>query len=159
GGNRALLFTFDGPDGRFSMLVHNSASPVDLDVPIVLDGVDYGAPFDNLKQAMANAKLERVDLYIGTGGKAIAERVVPLIHPKAYIPIHWDGLWEPFEAGMPWPFSDPALEAYLATVGVKLLKPAQYMDKWRIGRDGVVALPNTVVKRVLGFSDTQAIQE
>ena len=30
GGNRAFLFTVDGPDGRFSWSYQNSASPVDL---------------------------------------------------------------------------------------------------------------------------------
>ncbi len=155
GGNRALLFIADGPQRRLSLFIHDSASPVDLDAPIVLNGVDYGAPIENLKFALADAGLERVDLYIGTGGKAIAERVVPLIRPKAYLPIHWDGLWEPFEAGMPWPFSDPALEAYLTESGVKLLKPAQYMDRWRIGRGGVVPLANARIKQALGFPEAQ----
>ena len=44
GGNRAYLFIVDGPDGRFSWFFNNSASAVDLHVPIVVDGVDYGAP-------------------------------------------------------------------------------------------------------------------
>ena len=58
GGNRAYLFTVDGPDGRFSWFFSNSASAVDLHVPIVIDGVDYGAPIENLKSAMKDAKLD-----------------------------------------------------------------------------------------------------
>jgi hypothetical protein len=57
---------------------------------------------------------------------------------------------------MPWPFSDPADEAYLAKMGVTLLKPVQYMDKWRLDRTGVRAVANTAVKRSLGFTEAQA---
>jgi L-ascorbate metabolism protein UlaG (beta-lactamase superfamily) len=156
GGNRALLFVIDGPRGRFSLFVQNSASPVDLDVPIVIKGIDYGAPIRNLERAFQAARLSHVDLWIGTGGRAIAERVVPVIRPKAYIPIHWDGLWEPFEAGMPWRFDDAALESFLAQSGVQLLKPSQYMDKWRLSAEGVQPQPNAAVKRALGFSAVQS---
>ncbi len=38
GGNRAYLFTVDGPQGRFSWLFQDSASAVDLREPIVVDG-------------------------------------------------------------------------------------------------------------------------
>ena len=62
GGNRGYLFTVDGPQGRFSWFFQNSASAVDLQVPIVIDGVDYGAPLDNLKLAMKDAGLDSVDL-------------------------------------------------------------------------------------------------
>lgn len=156
GGNRAFLFTADGPQGRFSWFYQNSASAVDLHVPIVIGGVDYGAPIENLKAAMRDAGLASVDLWIGTGGRPIAELVVPAIRPKAYIPIHWDGLWEPFEAGMPWPFADAALEAFLAKSGVKLLKPGQYMEKWRLDSAGIRPLANTRVKQALGFSEVQS---
>lgn len=159
GGNRALLFVFDGPQGRFSLFLQNSASPVDLHVPIVLDGVDYGAPIDNLRQAFLATGLPRVDLWIGTGGKPIAERVVPVIKPRAYIPIHWDGLWEPFESGMPWRFEDPALEAYLAQNGVQLLKPRQYMDKWQLSVRGAQPVANTRIKRALGFAEAQSFDQ
>lgn len=156
GGNRGFLFTVDGPQGRYSWYYHNSASAVDLHVPIVVDGVDYGAPIENLKAAMRDAGIDSVDLWIGTGGLAVAQLVVPVLKPKAHIPIHWDGLWQPFEAGMPWPFSDPEDEAYLARSGVTLLKPAQYMDKWRLDRAGIRPIANSGVKRALGFSETQA---
>jgi hypothetical protein len=158
GGNRGFLFTIDGPQGRYSWYYHNSASAVDLHAPIVVDGVDYGAPIENLKAAMRDAGIDAVDLWIGTGGLPVAQLVVPVLKPKAHIPIHWDGLWEPFEQGMPWPFSDPADEAYLAKAGVRLLKPGQYMDKWRLDRSGIRPVPNTAIKRALGFSDVQAFR-
>jgi hypothetical protein len=39
---------------------------------------------------------------------------------------------------------------------VKLLKPGQYMDKWRLDRNGVQPVANTAVKSVLGFPDVQS---
>jgi hypothetical protein len=159
GGNRALLFTFDSDDGPYSLFLHNSASAVDLHVPIVVDGVDYGAPIDNLRRAMADAGLDSVDLWIGTGGLPVARLVAPVVRPKAYLPIHWDGLWEPFDAGLPWPFADTELEAYLAQSGIRLLRPGQYMDKWRLGPRGVEPVANAIVKRRLGFSQAQTFPD
>ena len=156
GGNRGFLFTVDGPKGRYSWFYQNSASVVDLHVPIVIKGVDYGAPIENLKTAMRDAGLESVDLWIGTGGLPVAQLVVPVIKPKAHIPIHWDGLWQPFESGMPWPFSDAAVEDYLAKSGVKLLKPGQYMDKWRLDKTGIRPVENSAIKSALGFSEVQS---
>jgi hypothetical protein len=92
-----------------------------------------------------------VDLWIGTGGLPIAQLVQPVLKTKAYLPVHWDGLWGAFEKGVPQPYSDPALEGFLRQSGVQLLKPTQYMDKWRLDRRGVRPLPNDAVKKALGF--------
>jgi hypothetical protein len=156
GGVRGYLFTVDGPQGQFSWFFQNSASAVDFNVPIVVDGMDYGAPIDNLKDAMKDAGLDSVNLWIGTGGAAIARLVVPIIRPKVYLPVHWDGLYDPFGPGMPRAYSDPALEQFLTGASVNLLKPGQYMDKWRLDKNGVQPVANTAVKRALGFSDVQA---
>jgi L-ascorbate metabolism protein UlaG (beta-lactamase superfamily) len=152
GGNRAFLFTVDGPDGRFSWFFNNSASAVDLHVPIVVDGVDHGAPLDNLKRALADAKLTSVDLWIGSGGLPVATLVVPVLRPKVFLPVHWDGLWGAFEAGVPKPYADGPLEAFLHTNSVSLVKPMQYMDKWRLDRQGLRSIPNPEVKKALGFN-------
>lgn len=156
GGGRGFLFTVDGADGRFSWFYQNSASEVDLHVPIVVDGVDYGAPLDNLRAAMKDAQLESVDLWIGTGGAGVARLVLPVLKPKAFLPIHWDGLYEPFEAGLPRPYADAALEALLARERVAVVKPGQYMDKWRLDRRGVRPVPNAAIKKTLGFAEVQA---
>jgi hypothetical protein len=137
-------------------LVTDSASAADFSIPIVVDGVDYGSPIKNLEAAMKDAALDSVDLWIGTGGAAIARLVVPIVQPKAYLPVHWDGLYAPFGAGMPRPYSDPALEQFLNEAGVQFLKPGQYMDKWRLDSNGVKPIENTAVKRALGFSNVQA---
>jgi hypothetical protein len=39
----------------------------------------------------------------------------------------------------------------LAGAGVTLVRPLQYMDKWRLDRTGVHPVPNDDVKRALGF--------
>ncbi len=152
GGNRGFLFTVEGPAGRFSWFFNNSASPVDLHVPIVVDGVNYGAPIENLKLAMRDAKLTSVDLWIGSGGVTVAKLVVPVLKPKAFLPVHWDGLWGAFEAGVPKPYADNDLETFLKASGVALVRPAQYMDKWRLDRSGVRPVPNLEVKKALGFN-------
>jgi L-ascorbate metabolism protein UlaG (beta-lactamase superfamily) len=152
GGNRAFLFTVNGPGGRFSWFYQNSASRVDLAQPIIVEGVNYGAPIENLRVAMKDAGLESVDLWIGTGGAAIAALLLPVLRPKAYLPVHWDDFFGAFEAGVSVPYSDPALETALRHAGVQLLRPAQYMDKWRLDQRGVRAVPNVVVKHALGFA-------
>ena len=151
GGGRAFLFTVDGPDGRFSWFFQNSASPVDLALPIVVGGVDYGAPIENLKAAMRDAGLQSVDLWIGTGGTPVAQLVVPVLKPRTFLPVHWDGLSGPFLAGVPKPYADPALDSFLSSAGVRLITPVQYMDKWRLDRTGVRSMDNTTVKHALGF--------
>ena len=56
-----------------------------------------------------------------------------------------------FEAGVPQPFSDPALETFLQKSGVQVIKPLQYMDRWRLDRNGIRSVPNATVKKALGF--------
>jgi hypothetical protein len=152
GGNRAYLFTVDGPAGRFSWFFQDSASAVDLHERIVIGGKDYGAPIDNLRSAMKAAGLESVDLWIATGGRDVAQLVLPVLRPKAYLPVHWDGLYGAFKAGPSQPYSDPALETLLAEQQVRRIVPAQYMDKWRLDAQGIRAVDNSKVKRKLGFN-------
>jgi hypothetical protein len=152
GGSRGFLFTVDGPEGRFSWFFQNSAAAGDLGKPIIIGGVNYGAPIDNLKAALQDAGLTSVDLWIGTGGLAVAKLVLPILHPKAYLPVHWDGLWGAFDAGAPRPYRDPSLEKFLVSSGVELVRPVQYMDQWRLDHSGIKSQPNTAVKQTLGFS-------
>ncbi|MEO6366436.1 MAG: hypothetical protein ABIP38_00455, partial [Steroidobacteraceae bacterium] len=151
GGTRAYLFVIDAPGGPLSLFFQDSASAVDLTAPIVIGGRNFGAPLDNLRSALQKAGLERVDLWVGTGGAEIASLVLPVLKPAAYLPVHWDGLFGPFKSGPAAPYSDPALEMLLADAGVALVRPVQYMDKWRLNRSGIHALDNHAVKSKLGF--------
>ena len=152
GGNRAYLFTVDAPGGRFSWFFSNSASAVDLHVPVVVDGVDYGSPIENLRLAMKDANLASVDLWIGSGAVPVLKLVVPVLKPKAFLPVHWDGLWGAFQAGVPKPYGDRAVETFLTGSGTAVVTPVQYMDKWRLDRSGIRPVANTEVKKALGFN-------
>jgi len=151
GGNRAYLFKVEGPRGRFSWLFQDSASAIDLRDPIVIDGRNFGAPLENLRAAMQSAGLDSVDLWIATGGRDVAALVLPVLKPKTYLPVHWDGLFGAFKAGPPQPYSDAALATLLQETGVRQIVPVQYMDRWRLDHNGVQVLDNDTVKRKLGF--------
>jgi hypothetical protein len=60
--------------------------------------------------------------------------------------------WGAFEAGVHKPYADAALEAFLDASGANVIKPVQYMDKWRLDRKGVRPVANTEVKKALGFN-------
>ncbi len=117
--------------------------------------MNYGAPLDNLQRALDDAGLSSVDLWIGTGSAPVAQLVVPVLHPRFYIPNHWDGLYNPFFKGLPFPYKDSALKAYLDSMGIPMLPQTQYFDKYRLDKDGVTKVPNTAQKRKLGFADVQ----
>ncbi len=155
GGGRAFLFTVDRGGRKFSFFVQTSASAFDLDKEIHVDGVSYGAPLANLAAAMKDAGLHSVDAWIGTGGAAVAKLIVPVIHPKVYLPSHWDGLFNPFWPGMPFPYKDDALRAYLDAEKIALMSQQQYFDSYRLDARGVSVKPNTDVKKKLGFSESQ----
>ena len=80
-----------------------------------------------------------------------ARQLLPVLAPKAYLPVHWDGLYGAFEAGVPRPYADAGLETVLADAKVQLLRPVQDTDKWRLSRDGVRPIANDAVKKALGF--------
>ena len=155
GGGRAFLFTVGLGRRRVSFFVNNSASPFDLDQPVTVNGESFGSPLENLSAAMRDAELTSVDAWIGTGGLAVAQLIVPVIHPKTYIPNHWDGLFNPFWPGLPFPFKDANLSAFLDRNGIQFLPQHQYFDGYRVEATGVTRLMNHKLKQRLGFSDVQ----
>jgi len=90
-------------------------------------------------------------LWIGGSSAPVAKLVVPVLKPKAFLPVHFDGLFGAFEAGPPKPYGDPGTESFLNSSGVRVIRPGQYMDKWRLDRAGVRAMDNSEVKKALGF--------
>jgi hypothetical protein len=156
GGGRMMLFVVERGGIELSFFVNDSASATDLAEPVVVDGVSYGSPIDNLSGALAEAGLDSVDLWIGTGSAAVAEIVVPVLHPRVYIPNHWDGLYSPFLAGLPRPYADAGLTAYLAAQGISILPQTQYMDGYALSANGVEPLANRELKASLGFSEVQS---
>jgi L-ascorbate metabolism protein UlaG (beta-lactamase superfamily) len=152
GGSRAYLITVPTRDGRLTIFFSNTGSPVDLDRPIVVDGKHFGAPIDNLRAALRDAGIASVDLWIAGGGAPLARLVLPVLRPKAYLPVHWDDFYSPLEAGVAKPYADPALESLLDSARVTLVRPAQYLDEWRLDRSGVHTVANDARKRALGLS-------
>jgi hypothetical protein len=59
---------------------------------------------------------------------------------------------------MPRRFSDAGLEQFLESAGVDLMRPGQYMDKWRLDQNGIRPVENTAVKKALGLSEVQSFQ-
>ncbi len=159
GGGRAFLLTLERPDGKLSLFVNNSASAYDLDQDIVVDGVNYGSPIGNLAAAMKAAGITQVDAWIGTGGKPVAEKVVPVLRPKTYLPSHWDGLFNAFWAGLPYPYKDETLASYLKAQNVTLLPQRQYFDKFIVSAKGVRPEANHEMKSRLGFQDRQQFSQ
>jgi hypothetical protein len=75
-----------------------------------------------------------------------------VLKPRAYLPVHWDGLWNPLLAGVQQPYADPPLEALLKSSGVQLVRPAQYLDKWRLDVTGIHAIANDQARQSLGIA-------
>ena len=95
GGNRAFLFTVDVA-GRALQLVlselrQRRRSPTCRSSS---DGQNYGAPIDNLKAAMKDGgPRRRSTCGSAQAGARWPQLVLPVIKPKAYLPVHWDGLY------------------------------------------------------------------
>lgn len=155
GGGRAFLFKIVNPDRTLSFFVQNSASPDDLTQPVVVDGVNYGAPLANLQAAMQNAGLANVDVWVGTTQAGLAQLIVPVIKPRYFLPSHWDGLFAPFFAGIPFPFSAASLVSYLSSQGVQTIPQTQYFDTFSLDTNGSVRKITNSFKSVLGFSERQ----
>ena len=151
GGGRGYLFTAGSGDRRFSWYFVDTGSDYDFEQPIVIDGKDYGSPKDGLVAAMKDAGLTSVDLWIGISNLAMAQKVVPILHPKAFIPNHLGSFYTAFSAGLTAPYADTATKAYLESQGVNVQTPVQFMDAWTVDASGTVPTPNTSEKQKLGF--------
>jgi hypothetical protein len=77
--------------------------------------------------------------------------ILPVLRPKAYVPLHWDDFFAPFQAGVSAPYNDPPTRRLLDGAGVRLVVPTQYMDRWRVDTRGVHSLDNGGARRALGL--------
>src|SRR5262249_22813999 len=85
GGGRGFLFAAGDSGHQFSWYYVDTGSDFDFEQPVIVDGTSYGAPRDNLIAAMNNAGLTSVDLWIGLSSLPLAQKVVPILKPKAFI--------------------------------------------------------------------------
>jgi hypothetical protein len=157
GGGRAFLFIVGSGRERVTLLWINSGSAADLDMPIVVDGRDHGAPAANLVAALAAERIDRVDLAILPGGAPHADRVAAIARPRVVIPHHWDGLYQPFLAGVPFRFADADYEAALAAHDARLVTPEQYLDAWTLDVHGLHRRSNHAMKHRFDFTAPPSI--
>lgn len=181
GGARAYLFTVENPGGRLSWFYSNTGNAATFAQPVIVDEAEFESfalPFtksppllanleiapqetsarEHLIAAMTEAGLDHVDLWLGFSEASHVAQVVSLIRPDAYIPHHWDGLFFPFFDGLPLPFSNPEVEELLDDEGVTFLPQRQYMDKYKLGANGITPMPNHHIKQKLGFPDVQEFE-
>ncbi|WP_051791472.1 MBL fold metallo-hydrolase [Amycolatopsis jejuensis] len=158
GGSRGYLFSWHTGETRLTWFVIDASAVGDPQRPVVVDGVDHGRPFDNLRDAMADAGIERVDLWIGPGmGLPDAEESVagamPLLRPRVFIPHHFDSIFAPFHDGIgpDSEFSSPAIEDTAARAGASLHVPQRYLDGWQLTGGGLAPVDTTGLRRRLGL--------
>jgi L-ascorbate metabolism protein UlaG (beta-lactamase superfamily) len=157
GGNRGYLFTVKtagtaGAAGKvLTFFVTNSGAPQDLTTDNITDGINYGAPLDSLKKAMADAGLAAVDLWIGSGGQPVASLTVPVVKPTVFVPNHLGSFYVPFTQGNTSTFNDAALTSYLSTSNITLTVPRQYLDAYVLDASGFRAVDNAAMKQAYGF--------
>jgi L-ascorbate metabolism protein UlaG (beta-lactamase superfamily) len=171
GGARAYLFTVTTTNGPVTWLYSNTGNAGTFAHPAVVDEAFFQtlglslenltitpqptSVQDNLRAVMTAAGLKHVNVWIGYSDRNLAALVCSILRPQAHIPHHWDGLFSPFFAGAPFPYSTVAgaaeLTAFLETQHVTLLPPQQYMDKYQLDSNGVTPVANTAIKERLGF--------
>lgn len=172
GGARAYLFTVETMAGAVSWLYSNTGNAETFQRPVPVDEAFFqsqGLPLnqlvfapqqtssqDNLRSVLSAAKLDQVDLWIGYSDRNLAEAVYGVLRPKAHIPHHWDGLFSPFSAGLPFPYASVAgadgVTAFFQSQGVTLFPPQQYMDKFQLTTKGIAPVANSEIKAKLGFT-------
>lgn len=174
GGARAYLFTVATKNGPVSWFYSNTGNAETFQKPAAFDkqffqtqglsldnlvsAARLEAPQDNLRAAMKEAGLERVDVWIGYSDRPLVEVVGKILRPKVHIPHHWDGLFSSFFLGAPYPYastpSAAGVETALKAQATILLPPQQYMDVYQLTTQGVTTLANEDMKRKLGLPPT-----
>jgi len=164
-----FLFTHHHPQHPLSWYWSNSGNADTFTEAKIADEAflqEYGIALDNLKiipqeksiesyliEAMDEQKLDSVDLWLGYNSSYQVEQVIPILRPKAFIPQHWGGLWNPFFEGLKSPYSNERLASVLSENGIDFYPQNQFMDKYRVDANGITCVPNDAVKKKLGFMD------
>jgi hypothetical protein len=182
GGARAFLFSIDHPERPLHVFYANSGNPGTFEQPRNVDERFFEEhnplPLDNLEivtedtsarahleAAMADAGIDRVDVWIGIGfGVAdgtstnLAQFAAHVIQPRVYIPHHWDDFRAPsFFDGLTVPWTNTALAEFWMSMDVPIFVQGQYMDKYVVDTGGVTFDINFDVKAALGLPDVAVI--
>jgi hypothetical protein len=172
GGSRAYLVTIETRTGPVTLFWSNTGNPQAWDRPIPADtaffreqGIETAhlewaasdlSTREHLDRAMADAALDRVDLWIGFGGAEHVGQVARTLRPLAFAPHHWDDFWTPLEAGPGRTFRASSIVPLLEQAGVRLVVPAQYFDRLILTSDSVRLEDGDAVRQVLGVSEAPA---
>ena len=180
GGTRVYLITVKGPGRKtFSVAIETSGSSTDFEAPIAVrncvgvfptpacdveePGAVYPSPADSFRSAMRGAGLSSIDFFIGfaTGTPAPTDlslkvQEFAILHPKFFIPTHFNGLNQPIASGLDVPFRpSDAFLALLASQNITMLVPHQFLDAFILDKKGMKAVTNHRAKERLGLSDVQ----
>jgi len=169
GGSWAYLFTLNHPKHPMSWFWSTSGNADTFYEAKIIDETslqEYNITLNNLEitpqdksieeylmEAMKAEKLEGVDLWLGYSNSYHVEQVIHILKPKAFMPLHWSGLWAPFFDGLKATYSNERLTSILIEKGINLYVQNQYMDKYRLDANGIKQTPNDEVKERLGFLD------
>lgn len=166
GGARGFLFEFAGPSDSVSWYVTDASTPGAPDAKVVLDGVDYGRPLDNLTSAMRQADLQSVDLWIALGvpfpeAESTIELGLPILRPRYVIPHHFDPLFHPFEFGLDpdGGFENDVITALVDQAGAQLHVPRQYLDSWDLHSSGLKSRDSSQIRAQLGIPDSPNVSQ
>ena len=180
GGTRVYLFTVKQRGRKpLSVAIETSGSSTDFEAPIAVrncigvfptpacdveePGETFPSPADSLRAAMRAAGLRSVDVFIGfaTGVPAptdisLKEQEFAILHPKFFIPTHFNGLNQPITSGLDVPFQpSAAFLSLLASQPTTMLTPGQFLDAFVLDHDGLKGVSNHRAKQRLGLSDVQ----
>ena len=152
GGNRAYLFKVDGPQGQFSWLFQDSASAVDLRVPIVIDGTQLrrAARQSSRGHAGRRARVRRpVDRHrrARCRGAGAAGAQAQGLSTRALGRLVWR-----IQGGTTATLCRSRRSRRCSSeTGVRRDHPGAIHGRWRLDADGIQALDNREIKQKLGF--------
>jgi len=146
GGALAFLFQLKTKKGatKLAWAWTNSMAPIRSDDG---SGVDFGAAWRDFAGG-----IERPSAWFAPGfGAPTAAPYLDVLRPRSFVPLHWDGLSTPIEAGVEGSFASPELDAALAARDATLVVPEQYLDGFKLTKRGAKRLENRRAKKALGI--------
>jgi L-ascorbate metabolism protein UlaG (beta-lactamase superfamily) len=169
GGARAYLITITTAAGPLTLLWSNTGNPQAWDAPLPADSVfmrEQGVDLSNLEWASSDLPtrahlatalkeegLTAVDLWIGYGGEEHVQQVTSVLHPRTFVPHHWDDFWAPIIQGVDRSFPGSNLEPFLSAARIQLLAPASYFDRVILTSSGATLADGARARRALGVSN------
>jgi Metallo-beta-lactamase superfamily len=170
GGSRAWLVTIDTRRGPVRIFWSNTGNPLAWDTLIDADSAFFreqridlsnlewaASPIptrDHLARALRDEGSDSVDLWIGFGNATHVRQALSLLHPRAFTPHHWDDFWAPLRDGAGTTFPREALDVLFDSTGTRLVLTPRYFDRIVIGPRGTVVRDGTVLRDVLGVTDS-----